>query len=644
MRAIFCRFRQRATVGWSAAALLLAPALSGCAGAPSGPAETGAEEDGRTQDAAGDAAADHGPRVSMDAQPEGPSWPLCAFEVTADDSALPQWSLHTTSARPDWNVDNPFDPAQVKVEGEFAGPDGSILQSPGFYTVPFVRELVAGAEQLTQDGDPHWQVRFSPPAAGTWKWRWVATVGDNVCATPWTPLHVAPAAPGSHGFLRVASDPRYLAFDDGTPYFPIGENMAWPDARGTFAYDEWMERLAASGGNYVRIWMASWSYALEWVVFGPDGEVADTTLGNYTAHLDRAWQLDQVLRTAEANGISVMLCLLHHGQFSKDVNPAWQDNPYRADFGGPLVSPADFFTNAAARSLFERRLRYIVARWGYATNLLAWELWNEVDYTQQYDAAILAEWHERMAGLLHDLDPNRHLVTTSTSMMGTVLKLDQALFALPEIDLSQFHLYGSGQEIVLELPATIPDLVAGLAQLGKPVLAGEVGVDYRGPAETLEADPDFVGYRDILWLPVLAGSAGIGMHWWWDDLIDPLDLYRYFGPVSTAVFGIDFPAEQPVALDWTVSHGGKTFYAFVLQGGSTALLWIKNQADQYFLAGDDSEVSELALDLAGLPPGTWSVTWLDPSLPTPVGETIWTSGTPLAVPPFRGALAARMVR
>ena len=60
----------------------------------------------------------------------------------------------------------------------------------------------------------------------------------------WHGISVERRAVG-HGFLRVSPlDHRYLTYDDGTPYFAIGENLSWYDARGTYAYDDWLDQLA----------------------------------------------------------------------------------------------------------------------------------------------------------------------------------------------------------------------------------------------------------------------------------------------------------------------------------------------------------------------------------------------------------------
>ena len=199
----------------------------------------------------------------------------------------------------------------------------------------------------------------------------------------WTaprPLRVGPSA--RPGFIRRSTkDARYLVHDDGSPYFAVGENLAWYDKRGTYAYDSWLARLAAQGATYARLWMPSWAFGIEW---------SDTGLGDYTDRLDHAWQLDAVMDTAADQGIAVELSLLNHGAFSTAFDSEWASNPYNVANGGPLATPADFFTSPVARRLFEQRLRYIVARWGYTTNLLDWELWNEADLTDGYASAVSA--------------------------------------------------------------------------------------------------------------------------------------------------------------------------------------------------------------------------------------------------------------
>jgi hypothetical protein len=77
--------------------------------------------------------------------------------------------------------------------------------------------------------------------------------------------------------------------------------------------------------NYVRLWMPSWAFGIEWL--RRDGETVVSSLGDYRDRLDRAWQLDHVLEAAQAHGIYVMLTLQNHGPFSLEANSQWEDEP-----------------------------------------------------------------------------------------------------------------------------------------------------------------------------------------------------------------------------------------------------------------------------------------------------------------------------
>jgi hypothetical protein len=543
----------------------------------------------------------------------------------------------------DW--DNPFDPDQVRLDGEFEAPDGSVVTMPGFFTRHFRRALVGGFERVTGVGQTHWRVRMTPTLPGAWRWRWVVTTPGGRFETPWEDFLVAPAAAGAHGFLRrSAVDGRYLAWDDGTPYVAIGENLAWYDGRGTHAYDDWIAKLAANGANYVRLWMPSWAFGLEWLERASDGSVASTSLGDYTDRLDRAWQLDYVMELAARHGIAVMLCIQNHGPFSLEANSQWDDNPYNAANGGPLATPEAFFTDPEARALFERRLRYLVARWGYATNLLAWELWNEVDLVGQGDA--VEQWHADMGDLLDALDPYDHLV--STSLSRSVLA---SYWELPQIDFTQIHHYQF--PLPLDLPTVVHSRLRTYANNypDKPRLLSEYGADYRGPAETLEADPDGVAFHQGLWVGLLGGGFGTGMSWWWDNVVDPTDLYFHFAPIAKLVEGVAFDAQRFAAIRPLLAAEDRNLRAYVLRGDTVVLGWLQNVDHQWtfdlLLGPDLTPVEGATLTLDGIANGDWTARWIDAYTGLDVAvEAVVASdeGLVLAVPTFVRDVALRLER
>lgn len=553
------------------------------------------------------------------------------------------WERFESEARIRRADGNPFDPAQVDVRGEFRAPDGTRHEIPGFVTRDYERSLVGGFEKLQPLGPLAWKLRFTPTQPGRWRFRWKVETLHGRDQTRWRRFKVTAPAPDRHGFLRPSPlDPRYLRFDDGTPYFAVGENLAWYDGRGTFAYDDWFAKLSAQGVSYVRLWMPSWAFGLEWIR-RENGAIVSNTLGDYTDRLDRAWQLDYVLDAAERHGIHVMLCLQNHGAFSTDANSEWADNPYNAANGGPLADPVDFFDDVPSRELFQRRLRYVVARWGHSTHILAWELWNEVNLAASTSLPEVQSWHAEAARELLALDPFDHMITTSVSLGEE----ENALWFLPEIAFTQSHTYN--WPFTFDTGFLLTSLLERVRVAGKPALIGETGADFRGPGETLATDPAHIGFHDGLWVGVMAETFGTGMTWWWDNLIDPLDLYGHFGAVARFVEGVAFDEQGFVAYRPTVTAPGRNLTAYALVGDSYTLAWVKN-LDHHFgntgSAGDPVPVEGAMLTLEGVE-GYWTVEWIDAYdgssiiVVTPVP----TAGSlELAVPSFLGDVALRLHR
>ncbi|MCX7621302.1 MAG: DUF5060 domain-containing protein [Acidimicrobiales bacterium] len=545
---------------------------------------------------------------------------------------------------------NPFDPAEAEVAVTFVGPSGQTIVVPAFFTQDFSRALVAGREALTPIGSGAWRVRMTPTEPGDWQWSYRAQVmGYPIVESASASFSCAPD-PTSHGFLR--RDPRhqyYLRYEDGTPYVAIGENLGWYGPGGTYEYDRWFSRLAEHGATWVRVWMPSWAMGLETVERDQTGAVVWSSLGNYRNRLDRAWQLDHVIETARRHGIVVQLVVQNHGPFSLTANSEWGDNPYNAANGGPLTEPVQVFTDPVARELMKRRLRYLTARWGYATNLI-WEFWNEVDLTGAHPSEVTA-WHAEMGAWLGGLDPYDHLQTTSIANPYDFV-LDQPawreLWRLPTIDLVQIHLYGVGTALPLDFTQLVPAGFPAAAAYGKPVLLAEAGVDWRGPAETLGADPQSLGIHELQWAGFFAGGYGTGMSWWWDNVVDPMDLYWQLDPLRVLIAGLDPGGSglRPAPASASVPRTGVPLQVLALAGDTAALAWIRNPA-HYWASPDPTPIAGGELILGGLRPGTWSVTWVDPlsgtEMPTPQSSSTADGTVRFAVPTFSREHAARLV-
>jgi endo-1,4-beta-mannosidase len=165
-------------------------------------------------------------------------------------------------------------------------------------------------------------------------------------------------------------------------------------------------------------------------------------LGKYSQQA--AAMQDSILSHAEKRDIRLQLTLLQHGMFSENVNSNWSDNPYNVALGGPLNKAEEFFYNATAKQQIKKLFRYNIARWGYSSNVYAWELFNEVQFTGNHPnqsatwkTGVLT-WHDEMSQYIKSIDPFNHVVTTSAD--------DQQCVAMDKfvgLDNVQYHLYNT---------------------------------------------------------------------------------------------------------------------------------------------------------------------------------------------------------
>ncbi len=414
------------------------------------------------------------------------------------------------------DIVNPFDLSEANVSVVFTTPSSQTMEVPAFYYQEYDRSLTGNQEILTPIGEPFWKTRFTPTEVGEYSFYAKIVRGAQTETTDSRTFDVSSS--GNRGFVRVSNvDSRFFRFDDGSSSFFVGHDVCWSGSRGTFDYDEWFASMNQSGETITRIWMAPWVFGIEW-----------TELGSYD--LAEAWRLDYVLKKAEEKGIYVLLCFMNHGQLQASGSTAqWADNPYNGANGGPLENPEDFWTDEEAAALFKRRLKYIVSRWGYSANVLAWELWNEVELTDNYDFAEVSEWHNIMAEFVRNSDPYGHLITTSS---------DPRFGSLQSLDLLTVHRYGPTG--FLDIGGAVHDLISDLVQrYQKPVVLAEFGADWRWSDDSYTTrDVEGVQIHNGIWSSVLSGSASSAMLWWWDNYIHLNNLYYHFEALSRYLEGI----------------------------------------------------------------------------------------------------------
>ena len=451
----------------------------------------------------------------------------------AEDDAIEQYSLYETSFRAAGDYTNPYDPNQIDVMATFTGPRGATYEVPAFFMRPFQQVCTEDCEveELEMAGPSEWRVRFSPPAPGEWQVTVSARDRTGFASTVYEDTFRVTSS-DNPGFVRRGENPRYFAFDNGEPFFPIGENLqwSWEGAGGIFAYERWLDELSAAGANYGRINIdVPWFIGLDWP--GPAGDYSEAQAA--------AWRMDTILEMAAERGIYLQVIMLWHQGYTEYVAPPvsppdgaprlntsadWNRNPYNISLGGPLSGPSALFFDTA-RDLLNQRMRYIVARWGYSPHVFAWELVDEVDSLAGYTPLRARGWLQDSLVYLDGIDPVDHLVTVG------MRQPEPTLWALDNIDFAQVSFY---QRRPLEpaqdqVAGTVAALSGVFSQTGKPVLLSEFSLNpwY----EPVDDDPQGVHLRNTLWTAALSGSAGGAMSWWWDTYIDHQDFYDIFTPL-----------------------------------------------------------------------------------------------------------------
>jgi hypothetical protein len=444
---------------------------------------------------------------------ESRSEPLAIRHVAPSAESLPQYEKLELTIDLGATYTNPYDPDEVTLDALFTTPSGKVLSVPGFWMVECQRQVTDGREVMRPAATGSWRVRFAPTEIGRYTWQ--LKLRDRTGETTGGDGSLTVTAATGPGFVRQSkADPHYLAFDNGQGCFLNGHNLPIYHTKDQLG-DAAMRKFAAARENFNRWWMCSYGFGIEGL----------QKLGWYRQ--DSAARIDLVLDVAKELGMYYMVCMDTHQDFRGD---GWEKNPFNAKNGGPCKTAGDWFTNETARTLYKKRLRYTVARWGYSTNVLCWEFGNEFEGWADSPDAIKLPWHKEMSEYLRGLDPFRHLITTSFwSHTGPA-----AYWELENIDIVQTHCYTNND-------GNVAEAVRNYCQhqwehFPKPHIFGEFGI--RSHESTADKDPEGWAVHNGLWAGLTNFAAGGPMPWWHENYIDPLNLYFHFTALANFSDGL----------------------------------------------------------------------------------------------------------
>jgi len=404
--------------------------------------------------------------------------------------------------------------------------------------------------------------------------------------------------PLSAAFVRVSPrDPRFFELSDGRPYIPIGLNMTAPPGNDFSGMADWMRRLAAEGGNFIRIWLSH-----------PFFDIEHSRSGDYDDA--KAARISELLATADREHLKVKVCLEHFRHLGEG-RQAWAAEPlHLVANGGTATNTADFFDGEASRQRFRGKLAWLSQRFRDHPAVFGWELWNEINAVSGGD---FLAWTEAMLPELRRLFP-KHLAMQSLGSFDreSARAPYRRLATMAGNDVAQVHRY-------LDLGAALGvchgpvDLLAAdavrellAADPRRPVLLAESGAvepGHSGSFKHYDADTNGVILHDVLFAPFFAGAAGPGHIWHWDRYVARQGLWPQFGRFFTVVRDLDPAAERFQAS--MLPHDRLRIY--VLKGRSTVLLWCRDSRNSWSAELAEGRAPEpvegAVLDLAPLKAG-----------------------------------------
>jgi hypothetical protein len=518
---------------------------------------------------------------------------------------------------------NPYLEEEIRVVAEFTGSISTQwfsqpytyllnISIDGFYAKDFTSEMFSSeptpANSIYFEDEEYWnlgkwtevptdypfRIRFAPPENGDWECLIKIYVGSDVYESNVFNFKVIES--GSDGYIKAGNNGRFLALG-GKTFIPIGCNISWPET--TEAFDPELSQymktmyngtLSPRAENYRQYYVVPRVYEkykgvmnnlidngannFRTIMYPTGTEIEWEKLGNYTKRLHMAQEMDKILELAEERNAYIHWNLQIHYSFQNAAAAygcAWTWN-YQTVDGETFCyrnlignnDPVSFFTHEDSKKFYKQRLRYILARYGYSTNISVFELFSEIsnvgstiadnsDYYKTGDNYLVYEdWQREMAAYIKTQhNGSIHLVTSSYA--GAKVIADKT-FQSPNMGLSTSNIYNFNTpefsnsfwnnevaEKYLNDDCSDDDIdyqgynePCGDSFNPKPLMFSETG-----PVD-VECTGNYIETNRNMWEGLFSGLAGTFS---WNNWYEPAN-YAIYGQMKNFVAGIDFDGGQ----------------------------------------------------------------------------------------------------
>jgi Domain of unknown function (DUF5060) len=457
--------------------------------------------------------------------------------------------------------------------------NGKTYTAQAFYMEDALADELAN-KYIAYQAEWPWRIRFAVPDTGNWQCNLLIGEEETTAVPMACPVRFRCIKGNNHGYLQAAKNQTRFAYSDGTPFFVLGQDIAWADepvlrghpsrypayTAGYYDILHFMDNLAANGGNYVRIDMINWSTGIEW----------DET-GVYNQQ-NNAWALDTMMRLAEARGLKVHLVVIPSFGLARPGG-ANEINPWRRDFMKENMTPPDLLRDSAFIRAAKQYLRYVYARWAFSPNVATIELIDEISlwpgHEKQHENFI-DFFNNMRAFLKNEMHDGGHMISTSMGKHGPI----REWYSSMPVDFLDCHLYANEWNMNQQRFAFFQKRF--MQKTSKPYLFGEMGI-INGAVNA--CDPDDWDYcNDItmhnsLWATTFMGGAGAGVYWWqWKN-----DAYREanYKPIRYFIDSIAQGMFQYTEPKMYIGNGLEVFYCQASSSNGNTVGWLHNTSYWY---------------------------------------------------------------
>ena len=324
---------------------------------------------------------------------------------------------------------------------------------------------------------------------------------------------------------------------DGQPGFLYSRNVAGYEPS---QYYQLLAMTSTGGSKFVRIQLDSFGMG-----YSNDGKVDESWA--------RKWEF--VFEKAASYGIYVLptFSAWYDWNDGKDYS-TWNSNPLNEKKGGPARTALDLFTSdTPTQKMWFGWMETLVERWQGRKNILAWEIFSEINMVPGTTEPKAIDFVTRGAAIIRNADPQQRPVNASLADFG-----DWTGFLRSDgNDFISIHPYPVSGRLDF---AILDEVRSMLATYRKPVMIGESGLSFLTPdsipTTLTTAKGAELGIKHAIWAALVSGAMN-GRSLWWEDgvaiyfpALNMPFLQKYANAdLAAANFarGVDFSGFQPLA-------------------------------------------------------------------------------------------------